>query len=74
MFVTWPVMVISSCRVGSSGFSDVRVMATEATGSVAAAGDGISTKPNREPNTKQGPETATASSTRAVRTAHHLLT
>ena len=42
MFVTRPVTVISSSRVGSSGVSDVRVMATEATGSVAAAGDGIS--------------------------------
>jgi hypothetical protein len=52
--------------VGSSGSIDVKVMATEATGSVAAAGDGISTK--------QSPETATASSARAVRTAHHLLT
>jgi hypothetical protein len=50
------------------------VMATEATGSVAAAGVGISTKPNSEPNSEQSPETATASSARAARTAHHLLT
>ena len=66
MLVTRPVTVISPSRVGSSGSIDVSVMATEATGSVAAAGVGISTK--------QSPETATASSARAVRTAHHLLT
>jgi hypothetical protein len=53
---------------------DVRVMATEATGSAAAAGVGISAKPNIEPINEQSPETATASSARAVRTAHHLLT
>jgi hypothetical protein len=53
-------------------------MATEATGSAAAAGVGISAKlniePNIEPSIEQSPETATASSARAVRTAHHLLT
>jgi hypothetical protein len=52
--------------VGRSGSIDVRVIATDATGSVAAAGDGISRR--------QSPETATASSARAVRTTHHLLT
>jgi hypothetical protein len=43
-------------------------MATEATGSVAAAGIGIGI------STKQSAETAIASSARAVRTTHHLLT
>jgi hypothetical protein len=56
--------------VGSSGSIDVNVIATDATGSAAAAGVGIRMKPNIE----QSPETATASSARAVRTAHHLLT
>src|SRR4029453_4506978 len=66
MLVTRPATEISPARVGSSGCSDVRVMATEGTGSVATADQGISAK--------QSPETTTASSTRAARTAHHLLT
>jgi hypothetical protein len=70
MLVTRPLTVISPSRVGSSGYIDVKVMATEATGSVAAAGTGITTRPN----TEQSPETATASSTRAARAAHPLLT
>jgi hypothetical protein len=70
--------VISSSGVGNSGVSDVKVIATEATGSAPAAGDGISTKPisgpNNVPKNKQSPETATTRSARAVRAAHHLLT
>src|SRR5512133_514397 len=66
MLVTRPVTVISPFLLGSAGSIDVRVTETRATGSAAAARHGISNR--------HSPDTATASSTRTVRTAYHLLT
>src|SRR5687768_4333411 len=65
MLVTRPLTVISPSLVGSAGSIEVMVMETKATGSTAAARQGMSST--------QSPETATASSTRAVRAAYHLL-